>query len=242
MLFPSKADGSQIKRDGKVVGSRLIGQDFKRDRRATSSRGPSATGYNPAGTFFNNLGPNQKDLRDLFRKNLAAYLKRERPYNPGLTAGDVPVDAVTTSGSGVDPHISEANARIQARRVAELRGSAAGARERADRREHRRSRARLPRRARRERARAEPGARPGGSAMTDQPDRSLHPALLRPAIVQSFTKLDPRHQIRNPVMFVVEIGAVITTIGWLIQAFGGSPLGGGDEPAWFSFTVASGCG
>ena len=45
-------------------------------------------------------------------------------------------------------------------------------------------------------------------------------------------------QIRNPVMFVVEIGAVITTIGWLIQAFGGEPLGGGDEPAWFTFTVA----
>ena len=46
------------------------------------------------------------------------------------------------------------------------------------------------------------------------------------------------HQVRNPVMFVVEIGALITTIGWLIQAFGGAPLGGGDEPAWFSFTVA----
>ena len=60
---------------------------------------------------------------------------------------------------------------------------------------------------------------------------------LRPALIESFTKLDPRHQIRNPVMFVVEIGAVITTIGWLIQAFGGAPLGGGDEPAWFSFTV-----
>jgi K+-transporting ATPase ATPase B chain len=61
--------------------------------------------------------------------------------------------------------------------------------------------------------------------------------ILRPALIESFKKLDPRHQIRNPVMFVVEIGAVITTIGWLIQAFGGSPLGGGDEPAWFSFTV-----
>ena len=59
-----------------------------------------------------------------------------------------------------------------------------------------------------------------------------------PALVQSLAKLDPRHQVRNPVMFVVEIGAVITTAGWLIQAFGGAPLGGGDEPAWFSFTVA----
>ncbi len=120
LLFPNKADGSQTQRDGKVVGSRLIGQDF-RDRPQYFQSRPSATGYNPAGTFFNNLGPNQKDLRDMFRKNIAAYIKRERPANPGLEAGDVPVDAVTTSGSGVDPHISEANARIQARRVAEAR-------------------------------------------------------------------------------------------------------------------------
>ena len=61
---------------------------------------------------------------------------------------------------------------------------------------------------------------------------------LRSAVLESLAKLDPRHQIRNPVMFVVEIGALITTAGWLIQAFGGEPLGGGDEPAWFSFTVA----
>ena len=54
----------------------------------------------------------------------------------------------------------------------------------------------------------------------------------------SFTKLDPRIQFRNPVMFVVEIGAVITTFAWLKQAFGGEPLGGGDEPAWFTCTVA----
>ncbi|HEY1274245.1 MAG TPA: potassium-transporting ATPase subunit KdpB [Thermoleophilaceae bacterium] len=63
-------------------------------------------------------------------------------------------------------------------------------------------------------------------------------AILRPAIGASFVKLDPRHMGHNPVMFVVEIGALITTGGWLIQAFGGSPLGGGDEPAWFAFTIA----
>jgi potassium-transporting ATPase KdpC subunit len=120
LLFPNKADGSQMQRDGKVVGSRLIGQDF-RDRPQYFQSRPSVTDYNPAGTFFNNLGPNQKDLRDMFRKNLAAYIEREHPTNPGLEPGDVPVDAVTTSGSGVDPHISEANARIQARRVAEAR-------------------------------------------------------------------------------------------------------------------------
>jgi K+-transporting ATPase ATPase B chain len=61
--------------------------------------------------------------------------------------------------------------------------------------------------------------------------------ILRPAIVESFAKLDPRVQVRNPVMFVVEIGAVITSIAWLIQAFGGESLGGGHEPAWFTFSV-----
>ena len=58
------------------------------------------------------------------------------------------------------------------------------------------------------------------------------------AVVDSFVKLDPRVQVRNPVMFVVEIGAVITTIAWLIQAFGGKPLGGGHEPAWYTFTIS----
>ena len=59
----------------------------------------------------------------------------------------------------------------------------------------------------------------------------------RPAIWASVKKLDPRVQFRNPVMFVVEVGAVITTVAWLIQVFGGKPLGGGDEAAWFTFTV-----
>jgi K+-transporting ATPase ATPase C chain len=121
VLFPGKADGSQIERNGKVVGSRLIGQDFRGRPRYFQSR-PSATGYSGNVTYFNNLGPNSKDLSDQFAKNLAAYLKRERPYNPGLGRGEVPVDAVTSSASGVDPHISQANARIQARRVAKVRG------------------------------------------------------------------------------------------------------------------------
>ena len=51
-------------------------------------------------------------------------------------------------------------------------------------------------------------------------------------------KLDPRVQIRNPVMFVVEVGALITTVTWLIQVFGGEPLGGGHEPAWYTFTIS----
>src|SRR5215210_184183 len=63
-------------------------------------------------------------------------------------------------------------------------------------------------------------------------------SILVPAVVESLRKLDPRVQVRNPVMFVVEIGAVVTTAAWLKQALGGAPLGGGGEPAWFAFTVA----
>ena len=70
------------------------------------------------------------------------------------------------------------------------------------------------------------------------PSASLFSAdLLLPALAASVRKLDPRDQIRNPVMFVVEIGAMIVTIGWVVQAAGGAPLGGGDEPAWYSFTI-----
>ena len=120
VLFPNKADGSQLERNGKVVGSRLIAQDFGGKPRYFQSR-PSVTDYSGDVTFFNNLGPNSKKLRALFAKNLAAYLKRERPYSPGLAARDVPPDAVQTAASGVDPHISEDDAQIQARRVAEVR-------------------------------------------------------------------------------------------------------------------------
>jgi potassium-transporting ATPase ATP-binding subunit len=75
--------------------------------------------------------------------------------------------------------------------------------------------------------------------MTDRSRSTLLSGeFLKPALVGSFTKLDPRVQVRNPVMFVVEIGAVITTVAWLIQVLGGAPLGGGHEPAWFTFTVA----
>ena len=75
--------------------------------------------------------------------------------------------------------------------------------------------------------------------MTDSQGQSLfHRSILFPALVESLRKLDPRVQVRNPVMFVVEIGAVISTVAWLIQAFGGQPLGGGNEPAWYTFTVA----
>jgi potassium-transporting ATPase ATP-binding subunit len=71
----------------------------------------------------------------------------------------------------------------------------------------------------------------------NQASSLFDPAILRPALLESLRKLDPRVQARNPVMFVVEIGALITTVAWLIQVFGGSPLGGGHEPAWFTFSV-----
>jgi K+-transporting ATPase ATPase C chain len=121
VAFPDKSDGSVVERDGKPVGSRLIGQDFAKHPEYFQSR-PSVTEYNPARSFFNNLGPNQKDLADQLKGYVDAYLKRERPYTPGLTAAQIPPDAVTTSASGVDPQISEANARLQANRVARERG------------------------------------------------------------------------------------------------------------------------
>jgi K+-transporting ATPase ATPase C chain len=120
VVFPGKADGSRVERDGEVVGSKLIGQDFRGDPRYFQSR-PSVTGYNPSVTYFNNLGPNSRQLARMFRANLRRYIALERPYNRGLGAANVPVDAVTTTASGVDPHISEANGRIQARRVAAVR-------------------------------------------------------------------------------------------------------------------------
>jgi potassium-transporting ATPase KdpC subunit len=121
VVFPGRADGSQIEQDGRVIGSRLIGQDFSKDRSLFQSR-PSPTDDNPAGTAFSNLGPNAKDLRDAITENAAAYLRRERPYNRGLTRAGIPADAVQTSASGVDPQISVRNADIQAARVAARTG------------------------------------------------------------------------------------------------------------------------
>jgi K+-transporting ATPase ATPase C chain len=107
--------------DGRFVGSRLIGQDFKADPRYFQARPSTATSYNPAATAFTNLGPNSHKARDAFASSLHRYLALERRFDPGLNARDVPVDAVTSSASGVDPHISQANAAIQAHRVASVR-------------------------------------------------------------------------------------------------------------------------
>jgi len=121
VAFPGKADGSKVSIDGKVVGSSLVGQGFEGDKAYFQAR-PSATEYSGDVTYFGNLGPNSVEAREEVRENLASYLKRERPYDRGLTKDRIPVDAVTQSASGVDPHISEANAGIQAHRVAAVRG------------------------------------------------------------------------------------------------------------------------
>ena len=88
---------------------------------ATSSRDPRRPSYAANATGFLNQGPNQQELFDLTKQRIADFLALERPYTPGLTTGDIPVDAVTNSASGIDPHISEANARIQANRIARVR-------------------------------------------------------------------------------------------------------------------------
>jgi len=144
VVFPANADGQQVEVDGQVVGSTLIGQSFVRvvrgrdgqpkldedgnpvttpDRRYFQTR-PSATvpPHNAEATTFSNLGPNNIATADAIAANIKAYLALEKPFDPGLAAARVPVDAATRSASGIDPQISVANARIQARRVAAVRG------------------------------------------------------------------------------------------------------------------------
>jgi K+-transporting ATPase ATPase C chain len=109
VVFPGKADGEQ----------RLVAHAYPTD---LFQPRPSVTDYAVDPTSFNNQGPNQRALADQLERYVNAYLARERPYTPGLTAADIPSDAATTSASGIDPDISEANARIQANRVARERG------------------------------------------------------------------------------------------------------------------------
>lgn len=111
VLWPANSRGS----------ARLIGRDYSKNPGDFQTR-PSVTDHSPTRTAFDDQGPNQEDLAAQLGRYLADYLRRETPYTPSLTAAQVPVDAVTASASGVDPDISEANARIQANRVARERG------------------------------------------------------------------------------------------------------------------------
>jgi K+-transporting ATPase ATPase C chain len=148
VAFPGDANGQQIKIDGKVVGSKIIGQSFaspvigkngkpeekeeelvtEPDPRYFQSR-PSATeggAYNAAASTFSNKGPNSVKTKEANEENIKAYLElntapNKQPYDPGLTVAGIPVDAVNSSASGLDPEISQANAWIQAYRIAAVR-------------------------------------------------------------------------------------------------------------------------
>jgi potassium-transporting ATPase KdpC subunit len=121
VAFKNNANGSLITVDGTVVGSRLAAQGFT--GKSYFHERPSATSpvYNAGATTFANLGPTNPQLAKNVQAAAEAILKLEGPYDPGLKIGDIPVDAVTTSGSGIDPDISPAYAELQAHRVAAVR-------------------------------------------------------------------------------------------------------------------------
>jgi K+-transporting ATPase ATPase C chain len=126
VIFPKQAEGSLIERDGKVVGSALIGQEFKDDKyfhgrpSATSAPDPAdstktvPSPYNAANSSGSNLGPTSKALNDRVKEDLDK-LKAENSSMP------VPIDLVTTSGSGLDPDISPEGALFQVPRIAKAR-------------------------------------------------------------------------------------------------------------------------
>jgi K+-transporting ATPase ATPase C chain len=121
LAFPHQAGGSLITRNGKVVGSRLAAQAFTSPKYFHERPSATSPAYNAGATTFLNYGPTNPDLAKLVASNAQAILELENTYNPGLTIHDIPVDAVTTSASGIDPDISPAYAALQSRRVAALR-------------------------------------------------------------------------------------------------------------------------
>ncbi len=130
LAFPHQANGSRITRHGTTVGSSLLGQDFSHRTRHSGGPGgpsrpdpawfqprPSAGGYDPLASGASNLGPNNPALVRTVEERRAAVAAFD-----GVDPGDVPADAVTASGSGLDPHISTAYAYEQADRIAKARG------------------------------------------------------------------------------------------------------------------------
>lgn len=117
VAFGDQADGSIVRVGGEAVGSSLVGQVFSGDQYFESRPSAAGEGYDGTASGASNLGPNNPDLQARIEQRSLAYRDRN-----GLDAdAPVPVDAVTASGSGLDPHISVANARLQAVRVAEAR-------------------------------------------------------------------------------------------------------------------------
>ncbi|MFI9100714.1 K(+)-transporting ATPase subunit C [Streptomyces fildesensis] len=128
-VFPGQANGSEVRQNGKVVGSSLLGQTFDLPKKNPDDADeaalpdpkwfqprPSAGGYDPKASGASNLGPNNEDLIKTIeqrRKDVAAF--------DGVAPDQVPVDALTASGSGLDPHISKAYAEEQVARVAKAR-------------------------------------------------------------------------------------------------------------------------
>lgn len=116
-LFSHQADGSIITVDGEAVGSSLVGQVFTGDEYFESRPSAAGDGYDATASAASNLGPNNPDLLATVEERAVGYRERN-----GLAAdAEVPVDAVTASASGLDPHVSVANARLQAERVAAVR-------------------------------------------------------------------------------------------------------------------------
>jgi len=117
-LFPAKANGSLIAdRDGVVRGSALLAKNFSSDKYFQPRPSAAGTGYDATSSGGTNLGPTSQKLSDAIKAAVAAY----RTANGLAADAQVPADAVTSSASGLDPHISTANAAIQAARVAKAR-------------------------------------------------------------------------------------------------------------------------
>jgi K+-transporting ATPase ATPase C chain len=117
LLYPGQAGGSVVIRNGVVVGSRLIGQDFTRPEYFHPRPSAAGAGYDGTSSGGTNLGPSNPKLLESVRQ-LAEHYRRSNGLPPDAT---VPIDAVTRSGSGLDPHISPANAALQIARVARAR-------------------------------------------------------------------------------------------------------------------------
>jgi K+-transporting ATPase ATPase C chain len=119
-IFHKQANGSLIERDGKVIGSEIIGQNFTKPEYFHPR--PSQNSYDAANSGGSNLGPTNPDLAKRLKKDADQFRKDNPDY-----AGPIPADAITTSGSGLDPEISPANATAQAARVAKTRGASTDA-------------------------------------------------------------------------------------------------------------------